>query len=132
MIALPTAAIECERLTAVTASNVAQALRNLADSGIPVYSFKAAVASLSKRRGEAIGMILIIVEPLRLLTRVASGGRMRAVAANLHDLPPLGHRLDAAVDVAEAACRRMPLVFGRYCGHGNTPWRYQICNGAYE
>jgi len=94
-----------------------QARRNFADSGIPIYSFKAAVASLSKRGGEAIGMILIVVQPLRLLTRVASGGRMRAVASNLHDLPPLGHRLDAAVDVGEAAHRRLPLVFVGYCSH---------------
>jgi hypothetical protein len=35
---------------------------------------------------------------------------MRAVASNLHDLPPLGHRLDAAVDVGEAARHRLPLV----------------------
>src|SRR5258705_2370686 len=102
-IALPSAAIERKRIAAVRGADLIQALRDLAQRRIPGDWLEAAVGAPAQRSRQAIRLILVVVEPLRLLTSIALGIRMQFVAAHLDYPAPLSDDLDSAVDVAEVA-----------------------------
>ena len=87
VVALPAAAVEAERLPAVTASDVLQARGDLIQGRIPADRFVGPVRAASHRSVEAVRTALIVLEPQRLFTRVALRAGMLLVAADLGQPP---------------------------------------------
>src|ERR1700682_6080382 len=102
-IPLPSAAIERERLAAVCRADMVEALRYLTHRRLPGDRLEVAVGAPAQRSRQAIGLVLIVVEPLSLLTSITLGIRMQFVAAHFDYPAPLSDDLDTAVDVAEVA-----------------------------
>jgi hypothetical protein len=100
-------------------ADVKQPLGDLSQRGVPANRFEAAVTAPAQWRGQAIGLILVVIQPMRFLAGVAFGVWMVLVAADLCHSAAFFHNLDSAVDVAEIAHRRTPkwrgLAFNHSC-----------------
>src|SRR5262249_39705798 len=95
---------------------------------LPVDLLEAAVAAPAERFREPVRTVLVVVEPERLLAGVPLRGRMRVVAAHVHQAPPVRAaelHLDAAVALAQDAGGRLPVggagggVLGSPFAHGS-------------
>ena len=64
------------------------------------------------------GSVLVVVEPQRLLARVALALGIGLVAAHPGEGATVELDLDPAVDAAEIAGRPVPLLVGAGLGHG--------------
>ena len=110
MIPLPAAAVVEDARPAVRVTDADEPRGNLADRRLPVDGLERAVRPPSQRRRQSVASVLVVVEPLRLLTRVAARPGMGAVAADTGNVPVVELHLDPAVDAAQDARRLSPLV----------------------
>src|SRR5207253_10155758 len=69
-----------------------------------------AVGPPAERAGEAVAAVLVVVEPQRLLARVALRGRVLLVSPDADEAAVLDLHLDPAVDRTEDAGRLVPAV----------------------
>jgi len=124
VVALSAAAVERERLAAVLGPDRVQTGRDLGERGVPQDRLVRSVGTAPKRRRQAIGVVAVPLETLRLLTEIPLRARVRAVAAHACDLAPLGRDLEAAVHVTEDAEGRTPYVGRLLFVHHYTsvPW----------
>ena len=106
----PTAVVQ-DLLAAHGVANLCQARGHLSDRGIPVDRLEAAVGLAAQGAGQAVAVVLVVIEPGLLLASVAVRARVPAIAADLHDVSILDLDLQPAVDVAQDAGRVLP--FGR-------------------
>src|SRR5206468_7345688 len=88
---------------------------------------------LQYSRDQAVRMVLIKIEPLRLLTEIAPRTRVRLVTTHAHDTAPFGHHLDPAVHVTEDASGSLPFAGVLPIIHSLGPrvsgclWRFLGC-----
>ena len=76
MVALPTAAVERERLAAVLGAERIQAGGDFGERGLPRNGLVRAVGAAAKGRRQAVGMVAVPLEPLRLLTEIPLRARV--------------------------------------------------------
>ena len=121
VVALAAAAVVEDRLAAVLVADRAQPRGDLAHGGVPVDLLEGAVRAAAQRCREAVAGVLVVVEALRLLARVAVRARTGLVAAHAHDAAVGDLHLDPAVEAAEDA-RGLPPLRGNGLlgdqGHG--------------
>jgi hypothetical protein len=111
VIALSAAAVIEDRVAAEAIAHRCEAPGHLTDRGAPVDRLERAIGTPSQRRAQAIARVLVVIEPLRLLARVATRRRVPLVAAHAHETAPvLAAELDleAAVALAQDAGRGLP------------------------
>src|SRR5439155_48318 len=102
-----------DRLAAVAVDDAPESGRHLGDGRVPVDLLVRPVRPSAQRRRQAVPAVLVVVEPEGLLARVALGGGVRLVTPDPFEAPPVlttPADLDAAVDVAEDAGRRLPVT----------------------
>ncbi len=125
VVALPAAAVVEDRRAAVRVAERREALRHLADGGLPVDGLEAPVGPPAQRPAQPIGAVLVVVEARGLLAGVAPGRGMGLVAAHAGKAAAVLAAeldLDAAVALAQDAGRGMPGAgTRRRCGHGIPP-----------
>src|SRR5262249_15859858 len=105
VVPLAAAAVIEDRRSAVRVAHVRELGRALGDRRVPVDLLEGSVGAAAQRRAQPVATVLVVVEALRLLARIALGRGMHAVAADARDVPALGLDLDAAVLAAEDAGR---------------------------
>ena len=113
MVALAAAAVVHDRLATVRVAHRGQTVGDLADGGVPVDLLEGAVGSAAQRAQQPLAAtVLVVVEPQRLLARVALRRRVRLVTAGAFERSAVCAEadLDAAVALAEDARCRMPGV----------------------
>ena|SRR5579862_5794176 len=69
MVSLAAASVIENARATPSIANAAHAPGNLADGGVPAEFLEAAVGVATKRRGQPVSDILVVVEALRLLAR---------------------------------------------------------------
>jgi hypothetical protein len=109
VIALPAAAVEEDLVPAVQVADRGQPLGDLGYGGVEVDLLVLPIRRASQRGRQPVPSVLIVVQPQRLLTRVAGRGRVVLVAPDPPERPAVQLDLDAAVALAQDARRRMPL-----------------------
>ena len=112
MIPLPATAVIEDRVTAVSVADACESRGHLADRGVPVDLLERAVGAPPQRRGDAIAAVLVVIEAMRLLARVALRGGMALVAAQLDEVAirfAAELNLQPAVALAQDAGRRLPV-----------------------
>jgi hypothetical protein len=123
MVPLAAAAVIEDRFAAVRVADLRESLGDFTDGGFPVHLFVGPVAAPAQRSGQAVRPVLVEVEAVRLLARVALRDRVRVVPAEPHEAATFLAAeldLDAAVALAEDAGRGLPFgVRGDGLGH----WR---------
>src|SRR5262249_34523018 len=112
VIALTAAAVIEDRLAAEPVADGAESRGDLGDRGVPVDGFKCPVGSAAERVQDALAAtVLVVVEAGGLLARVAPGGRVGLVPADLLEPAPVGAAQsdeDPAVALAQDASGRLP------------------------
>src|SRR4029453_17668617 len=101
---LPAAAIDRERVTAVLGADRVQAGGDLGERRLPRDCLVRAVEAAAKRRRQAVGVVTVPLQALRLLAEVSLRARVRAIAAHPGYLAPLRCDLEAAVHI-NRGCR---------------------------
>src|SRR5690606_21346281 len=81
--------------------------------GVPADALERAVGAAPQRVGEPVRAVLVVVEPQRLLARVAPRGRVPPVAPDPGEPPARHLHLQAAVARAQHARRRPPPTVHR-------------------
>src|SRR5690606_8045717 len=100
------AAVIEDRLAAVLVAHAREPRRDLGDRGLPIDLLEGAVGAPAQGPRQAVRVVLVVVEPMRLLAGVAARGRMRLVAAEAHQRATVVAaelHLDAAVALAQDA-----------------------------
>ena len=93
VVPLAAAAVVDDRLAAVGVADRAEAGGDLADRGVPVDLLERAVGPPAQRVQHPLAAaVLVVVEPQRLLARVALRRGMGLVAADPLEVPPVGGR----------------------------------------
>ncbi len=113
VIALSAAAVIEDARTGMTLAQRREAGRDLANGGIPVDGLEAAVVAPAQRLRDAVGPVLVVIEPARLLAQVAPRRGVRLVAAGAHDMAPVVAaelHFHAAVALAEYAGGLLPVI----------------------
>ncbi len=113
VVPLPATSVVEDRLPAVGVADLGEAGRHLGDGGVPVDLLEGAVGAPAQRAGQAVAAVLVVVEPQRLLARVALGGRVGLVAPDAGERPSVvaaEAHLDAAVALAQDAGGLVPGV----------------------
>src|SRR5205085_9748105 len=103
MVALPSAAVDRECLTAVLGADCVQAGGNLGERRVPRNRLVRAVGAAAERRRQAIRVVAVPLQTLRLLTEVSLRPFVGTVAAQARDPATLRRDLEAAVHVTEVA-----------------------------
>src|SRR5579862_6794016 len=116
MIALSAATVLEDAGAAVGFAHALEACGDLANGSVPVDLLEGAVGAPSKRRGQAVPAVLVVVDPLRLLARVTLRRHVIAVSPDARDVAPLEFHVDAAVNTAQDANGLLPVVT-----HGGSP-----------
>ena len=135
MVPLPAATVVEDRLAAVRVAHRGEALRDLADRGVPVDLLEAAVGAAAQRHGQPVRAVLVVIEPRRLLARIAARGRVGVVAAYAHQTPAVFAaelHLDPAVALAQDAGGRFPVGDGRCVGGHGASSRRAGGSSAYQ
>src|SRR5262245_50257575 len=113
MVPLASTALVEDRLAAEPVAARAEPRGDLGDRGLPVDGLEGAVLSPAERMEDALAAaVLVVVEAEGLLARVALGGRVGLVPADLLEAAPVGAAQldeDPAVALAEDAGGRLPL-----------------------
>src|SRR5262249_30634691 len=122
VVPLPAATIVEDRLPAMGVADGGEARRDLTDCGLPVDLLEGAVVAPAQRLRQAVGTVLVEVEPQGLLAGVSLRRGMRIVASHADEPPPAGTAqldLDAAVALAQDTGGRLPLGLagGGLLGH---------------
>src|SRR6266481_8374594 len=103
MISLPAAAIIEDARAAVGIAHFLEARRDLANRPVPVDFLEGAIGTSPKRRGQPIPAVLVVVDSLRLLARVALRRDVIAISAHASDMASVELHLDPAVHAAQNA-----------------------------
>jgi hypothetical protein len=85
-----------------------QALGDLRDRGVPVDLLEGAVRTAAQWRRQPVAGVLVVVQALRLLARIAMRAGALPVTAYRRQVAVLDLHLDAAVEAAEDARRLEP------------------------
>ena len=112
MVPLPAGAVVEDRLAAVAVDDATEPGGHLGDGRVPVDLLVRAVGPAAHRGGQAVPPVLVVVEAQSLLAGVALRGGVGLVAPDPLEAAPVltaPADLDAAVDVAEDAGRRLPV-----------------------
>ncbi len=110
MVSLAAAAVVEDLLAAVGVADVFEALGDLGDRGVPVDLLVAAVGASPHRGRQPAAVVLVVIEPQRLVARVALRRRMLLVTADLGQRAALELHDDATVALAQDAGGRLPLT----------------------
>ena len=102
-----------------------EALGDLGDRGVPVDLLVAAVGASAHRGGQPAAVVLVVIEPQRLVAGVALRRRMLLVAADLGERAALELHDDAAVALAQDAGGRLPFT-----GHRDFLSAVSACSRA--
>ena len=117
MVSLSTAAVVEDLRATVLSGDAPEAGCDLSNRGIPADLVVSPIRSSAQRRPQTVATVLVVIEPHRLVARVALRARMGLVPTNAAQRAPLELDFYAAVAFAEDACSRLP--FGR--GHLGLP-----------
>ena len=127
VVSLAATAVVEDGFAAEPVSHVRQPRRDLADRGVPVDLFEAAVGAPAHGRQQAVAAVLVVVEAPGLLADVALGDGVCPVTADAGELPSVVAAqldLDAAVALAEDARGWLPWRGFRRRGVGLVPWAH--------
>ncbi len=101
---------------------------DLGNRGVPVDFLVAAVGAPAHRRGQPVAVVLVVVQPQRLVAGVALRGGMVLVAADLGELAAVELHDDAAVAFAQDARGGLPVAEsqspGHHLSHRGFPFRH--------
>ena len=117
MVALPAAAIVEDLVSTVGVADVLESFGDLDNRCVPVDLLVASVCPSSHRRGQPGAVVLVVVQPQRLVAGVALRTRMLLVAPDAGQRAILDLHDDAAVAFAQDACGRLPIS-----GHRGDPF----------
>src|SRR4029079_14403092 len=108
MVALPAAAVVEDLVAAVRVGDAPEARRDLGNRGVPVDFLIAAVGAPAHGGGQPVAIVLVVIQPQRLVAGVPLRGGMVLVAADLGEVAAVELHDDAAVALAEDACGGLP------------------------
>src|ERR1700736_6745806 len=109
MVTLAAAAVVENLVAAVGVTNVLDALPDFGDRSVPVDFLVAAVGGSAHRGRQPVGVVLVVVEPQRLVAGVALRGRVVLVAADLGEVATVELHDDAAVALTQDARGGFPI-----------------------
>ena len=113
VIALASASVVEDRLTAERVTNGGQPRGDLGDGGVPIDLLEGAVRSLAQGMEDPLATaVLVVVEAERLLARISLGRRVGLVPADLLEVAAIVAAepdQDAAVALTEDARGRLPF-----------------------
>src|SRR3954454_25094127 len=110
MVALPAAAVVEDLVTAVGVGDALEARRDLRNCGVPVDFLIATIWASAHGRGQPVAVVLVVIQPQRLVAGVALRGGMVLVATDLGEVTAVELHDDAAVALAEDACGLLPVT----------------------
>src|SRR3954452_5239257 len=113
MVALPAAAVVEDLVTAVGVGDALEARRDLRNCGVPVDFLIATIWASAHGRGQPVAVVLVVIQPQRLVAGVALRGGMVLVATDLGEVTAVELHDDAAVALAEDACGLLPVTVHR-------------------
>src|SRR5262249_21952669 len=125
VIALPAATVIEDFVAAVGVADVLEALGYLDNRCVPVDLFVGSVGASAHRRGQSGPVVLIVVQPQRLVAGVTLRTGMLLVAPYTGQLAVFYLHDDAAVAFAEDACGGLPIS-----GHRGDYLSVRICGSA--
>lgn len=114
MIALATTTDKGECISAMGVAYRVQALGNVTQGLLPAHTHKATVRLALQGVGEAVGVVLVIVQARGLVAQIALGAGMRRVTTDFFEVAALHFHFKATVAGTQNAGG-----FGG--GHGNAP-----------
>ncbi len=120
MIALPAAAVVEDLVPTVVVGDSPKPVGDLRNRGVPIDFLVTAVGAAPHRGAQPGRVVLVEVQPQRLIAGVAGRGGMGLVAPDLRQMTALGLYDDAAVALAQDAGGGGP-VGGHGPGHGAGP-----------
>src|ERR1700739_2404549 len=129
MVALPAAAVVEDLVPAVGVTDVLEPLGDLDNRGVPVDLLVAAVGTPAHRRRQASAIVLVVVQPQRLVAGVTLRSRVLLVAPDARQAAILDLYDDAAVAFAEDACGGLPFT-GHRGSSFPVQWRPTACCAA--
>jgi hypothetical protein len=103
MVALPATAVEEDRLPPVLVADLREPSGDLGDRGVPADLLIAPVRPAPHRTSQTVRTVLIVVQPHRLIARIALAPRVRLVTADPLQPTPVQLDLDSAVALAQDA-----------------------------
>src|SRR5437867_3241371 len=89
VVSLPAGAVVEDRLAAVAVDDARERGGDLGDGRVPVDLLVRPVRPPPQRGRQAVPAVLVVVEPERLLTGVALGGRVRLVTPDAFEAAPV-------------------------------------------
>src|ERR1700747_3897136 len=116
MVALPAAAVVEDFVSAVAVADLLESLGDLDNRGVPVDLLKGSVGASAHRRSQASAVVLVMIQPQRLVAGVSLRPGMLLVAPDACQSAILHLHDDAAVAFAEDAGAGLPLT-----GHRGVP-----------
>ena len=125
MVTLPAAAVVEDLVAAVRVADVLEARGDLGDRGVPVDFLVAAVGPSTHRGRQPAAVVLVVIEPQRLVAGVALRCRVFLVTADLGELAAFELHDDAAVAFAQDARGRLPFT-----GHRDFLSAVSACSSA--
>src|ERR1700730_6067328 len=109
MLPRAAAAVVENLVAAVVVTNVLEALRDFGDRGVPVDFLVAAVGGSAHRGRQPVGVVLVVVEPQRLVAGEALRRWGVLVAADLGETATGAVHTDGAGAIAQEARCRFPV-----------------------
>src|ERR1700756_3640721 len=110
MVALPAAAVVEGLVSAVAVADVLEPLGDLDNRGVPVDLLKGSVGASAHRRSQASAVVLVMIQPQRLVAGVTLRPGMLLVAPDARQSAVLDLHDDAAVAFAQDACGGLPFT----------------------
>ena len=110
MVTLPAAAVVEDLVPAVGIGDALEARGDLGNRGVPVDFLVAAVGTPAHGGGQPIAVVLVVVQPQRLVAGVTLRGGMVLVAADLGEVATVELHDDAAVAFAQDAGGGLPIT----------------------
>ncbi|COV84551.1 Uncharacterised protein [Mycobacterium tuberculosis] len=114
VIALSAAAVVEDLVPAVGITDLFESLGNLDNRRVPVDLLVGAIGSAAHRRAQASPVVLVMVQPQRLVAGAARRPRMRLVAPDAGQSAIVDLHDDAAVALAEDARGGQPIRAGHH------------------
>ena len=110
MVTLPAAAVVEDLVPAVVVGDALETRGDFGNCGVPVDFLVAAVGTPAHRGGQPVAVVLVVIQPQRLVAGIALRGGMVLVAADLGEVAAVELHDDAAVALAEDARGGLPVL----------------------
>jgi len=105
VIALAAATVVEDLVPAISIGDAFEPGGDLGNRGVPIDFFIAAVGTPTHGGGKAVAVVLVVVQPQRLVAGIALRRGMVFVATDLREIAAVELHDDATVALAQDACR---------------------------